>query len=185
MSDFFEISDGRTYAITNMEYHPDLDLASRLLLCYQYNIITWLGTAFRGLAALPLHHHTESELGRIPTKFMHSLIAVRHRVTTHRLTLAAIPPPVVAGFSCVTPGTCGHAWESAWKHGPSEMLRHPDVDYTGRAVLEALEAANIPSICRGCLEFSVANVKDSGSLIAEEVFVEDSVRELTAWMGSC
>ncbi|KIK73111.1 hypothetical protein PAXRUDRAFT_612504 [Paxillus rubicundulus Ve08.2h10] len=184
MSDFFEIVDGRAYAISNMEHHPDLDLASRLLLCHQYSIIAWLGIAFRGLAALPLHRHTESELGTIPTKFIHSLIAVRHQVTMHRLTLAAVPPPVIGGFSCVTPATCAHAWESAWRHGPSEMFHHPDVDYTGHAVLEALEAASILSICWECLELSIANVKDSGSLIAEEQFVEDAICELTAWMGS-
>ncbi|KIJ15357.1 hypothetical protein PAXINDRAFT_11903 [Paxillus involutus ATCC 200175] len=185
MCDFFEIVDGRTYAISSMEHHPDLDLASRLLLCHQYSIVTWLGFAFRGLAALPLHHHTEAELGTIPMKFIHSLIAVRHWVMTHCLTLAAVPPSIVNGFNCVTPATCGYAWESAWKHGPSEMFRHPDVDYNGCAVLEALEAASIPSICQGCLELSIANVKDSGSLIAEEQFVEDTVRKLTQWMGSC
>ncbi|KAF8837820.1 hypothetical protein BDN67DRAFT_972438 [Paxillus ammoniavirescens] len=184
MSDFFDIADGRSYALLKMESHPGLDLASKLLICLQYNVVPWLAPAFRDLVALPLHHHNLAELGKIPDKILHSLLAVKHLITNHRLTLAAVPPPVINGFNCTTPATCGYSWGEAWVHGPAEMFRHPDVEFTGREVLAALEAAEIRGICNGCRDLSVSNVKDSGSLLAEEQFVEDMIVELTVWLTS-
>lgn len=183
MSDCFEVVDGRSHALSQLEGHPDLDLATKLLICYQYRVIPWLAPAFRALAALPLHQLTESDMCRIPPKFLHSLVTVKHKITTHRLTLAAVPPPAVNGFNCLTPATCSHGWQTAWKNGPSEMFRHPDVHYSGRTVLVALEGAHISGVCSGCIEQSVANVKASGSLLVEEDFVEDMVTELTAWLA--
>jgi hypothetical protein len=59
------------------------------------------------------------------------------------------------------------------------MLRHPEIFYTGRDVLAELESANnMLHICSSCWKMSVLNVKETGSLLIEENFVDEMLGEL-------
>ncbi|KAH7919166.1 hypothetical protein BV22DRAFT_1134035 [Leucogyrophana mollusca] len=183
MSSVFKISDGKSYAIAEMETHPELDLATKLQLCFQYNLVQWLTPAFQQLISLPIEELREEDVLKIPSKILHSFIQVKHQMTTHRLTLASIPPPAMAGFACHTPLTCADTWERAWKEGPAEMLRHPDTFYSGREILDQLESVEISDVCDSCRDFSVINVKESGSLLLEEHFIENKITELASWLA--
>jgi len=115
-------------------------------------------------------------IAKIPAYILHALIQVKYQMSTHQLTLAIIAPPAMAGMLCHTPLTCADGWETAWKVGPAEMLRHPDVFYSSRDILVQLESVEIPQVCSDC---SVVNVKETGCLLMEDEFVEDKLEELT------
>jgi hypothetical protein len=161
---------------------PDLDLATKLHLCHRFKVIPWLSPTFKALVSRPIESLDLLGLGRIPTHILHALIQVKHRITTHRLTLAAVTPPAMAGFSCITPLSCAREWEAAWKEGPAEMLRHPEIFYAGRDVLAELESADMSHVCESCREMSVLNLKNSGCLLMEESFVEGILEELRSWL---
>ncbi|KAG1733233.1 uncharacterized protein EDB91DRAFT_1057617, partial [Suillus paluster] len=182
MGTIFDIEVAKSHAIRRLETHPDLELTTKLQLCHRFRIITWLSPTFKALVSQPIENLDPSSLGRIPTHILHALIQVKHQIMTHRLTLAAIAPPAIGGFSCLTPATCALEWESAWKEGPAEMLRHPDIFYAGRDILAELVSADLSPVCLDCVEMSVFNVKDSGCLLMEENFVEDMLVVLTTWL---
>ena len=88
----------------------------------------------------------------------------------------------MAGFSCLTLLSCASKWEAAWKEGPAEMLRHPEIFYAGRDILAELESADMSHVCSDCREMSVLNVKDTGCLVMEESFIEEILEELRSWL---
>ncbi|KAG1840844.1 hypothetical protein DFJ58DRAFT_732736 [Suillus subalutaceus] len=182
MGAIFDIGVAKSHAIHHLKTHPDLELTMKLQLCHRFRIITWLSPTFKALVSQPIENLDPSSLGQLPTRILHALIQVKHRITTHRLTLAAVAPPAIGGFSCLTPVTCALEWESAWKEGPAEMLHHPDIFYAGRDILAKLVSADLSPICLECVEMSVFNVKDSGCLLMEEGFVEEMLGELTTWL---
>jgi len=184
MGAVFDIEVAKAHAICHLEAHPDLDLTTKLHLCHRFKITPWLSPTFQALVSQPIESLDPSGLGRIPTHILHALIQVKHRITTHRLTLAAVTPPAMAGFSCLTPLTCASEWEAAWKEGPAEMLRHPEIFYTGRDVLAVLESTNMLHVCSSCWEMSVLNVKETGSLLMEESFVDEILGELGSWLAN-
>lgn len=102
---------------------------------------------FREFVSLSVEALGPLGIAKIPANILHALIQVEHRVSTHRLTLTAIAPPAMAGMLCHTLLTCADRWEMAWKAGPTEMLRHPDVFYSGRDILAKLESVEIPEVC--------------------------------------
>ncbi|KAG0707408.1 hypothetical protein DFH29DRAFT_27136 [Suillus ampliporus] len=177
MGAVFDIEVAKSHAIHHLETHPDLHLTTKIQLCHRFRIIAWLSPTFKALVSQPIENLDPSALAQIPTYILHALIQVKHRITTHRLTLAAVTPPAIEGFSCLTPVTCALEWEAAWKEGPAEMLRHPDIFYPGRDILAELESADISPVCSDCGEMSISNVKESGCLLMEESFVEVSVRD--------
>ncbi|KAG1856468.1 hypothetical protein F4604DRAFT_1982667 [Suillus subluteus] len=182
MGAIFDIEVAKSHAIHHLETHPDLNLTTKLKLCHRFRIITWLPPTFKALVSQPIEGLNPLGLGQIPTQILHALIQVKHRITTHRLTLAAVTPPAIAGFSCLTPATCTFEWESAWKEGPAEMLRHPDIFYSGRKILAELMSADLSPVCQDCGEMSVFNVQDSGCLLREDIFVEEMLGELRIWL---
>ncbi|KAH7908742.1 hypothetical protein BJ138DRAFT_1156983 [Hygrophoropsis aurantiaca] len=179
----FDIHDGTSYAIAQLETHPLLDLATKLQICHHYNIAPWLAPAFRVLVSRPIQTLTETDIAKVPSKVLYTFLQVKHEIATHRLSLASVSPPAVNDLSCKAPLTCAHHWEVAWRDGPAEMLRHPDIYYTGRDILAQLESADLPQVCNLCRDLSVDNVKDSGALFLEDRFVEDRIIELINWLG--
>lgn len=182
MGSVFDIDVAKSHAIHHLDTHPDLDLTTKLELCHRFRIISWLSPTFKALVSKPIQSLDPLGLGQIPTRILHALIQVKHRITTHRLTLAAVPPPAIAGFLCLTPATCAFEWELVWKEGPAEMLRHPDIFYAGRDILAELISADLSPVCQDCGEMSVFNVQDSGSLLMEEAFVDEILGELKMWL---
>ncbi|KAG1855250.1 hypothetical protein F4604DRAFT_1932311 [Suillus subluteus] len=172
---------GKSYAVNQLEAHPDLDLPTKLQLCHQFKILPWLTLAFRELVLLPIESLGPTGLAKIPTYILHALIQVKHQISTHRLTLTAVAPPAMAGMLCHTPLTCANGWETGWKAGPAEMLRHPDVFYSGWDILAQLDSVEA---CSDCRESSVANVKETGCLLMEDGFVEDKLEGLRVWLMS-
>ncbi|KAG2124114.1 hypothetical protein BD769DRAFT_1776606 [Suillus cothurnatus] len=183
MSTVFDVSVGKSYAINQLETRPDLDLPTKLQLCYRFKILPWLTPAFRELVSLPIKGLGPMGIAKIPTYILHALIQVKHQISTHRLTLAAVVPPTMAGM-CHTPLTCADGWETGWTTGPAEMLRHPDIFYSSWDILAQLESVEIPQVCSDCWESSVVNVKETGCLLMENGFVEDKFEELRAWLMS-
>ncbi|KAF8835692.1 hypothetical protein BDN67DRAFT_974993 [Paxillus ammoniavirescens] len=183
MCTVFNIGGGRAYSITKLEHHPDLNLPTKLWLCLQYKIVMWLVPAFRELVALPTESIPYADLDKIPAKILHSSIHVQSRIRNHRLTLAALPPPIVEGFSCLTPFSCAAEWEKTWKDGPAEMFRHPDIFYSGREILSFFDSPEMDLVCSSCRDASIANVKDSGCLLMEEDFVEEQISDLIMWFN--
>ena len=73
----------------------------------------------------------------------------------------------------------------ARRTSPAEMLRHPDIFYSGRDILAQLETVEITQVCSDCRDFSVANVKETGCLIMREEFVEERLeKDLRGWLMS-
>jgi hypothetical protein len=184
MSTVFDVSVGKSYAINQLEMHPDLDLPTKLQLCYQFKILPWLTPAFRELISLPIKSLGPMGIAKIPTYILHALIQVKHQISMHQLTLVAVVPPAMAGMLCHTPLTCANGWETGWKTGPAEMLRHPDIFYSGWDILAQLESVKVPQVCSDCHESSIVNVKETGCLLMEDGFVEDKLEELRAWLMS-
>ncbi|KAG2129025.1 hypothetical protein DEU56DRAFT_915339 [Suillus clintonianus] len=184
ISAVFDVSVGKSYAVNQLEAHPDLDLPTKLQLCHQFKILPWLTPAFRELVSLPIESLGPAGLAKIPAYILHALIQVKHQISTHRLTLAAVVPPAMAGMLCHTPMSCANGWETGWKAGPAEMLRHPDIFYSGWDILAHLDSVEVPHVCSDCRESSVANVKETGCLLMEDGFVEDKLEGLRAWLMS-
>ncbi|KAG0702270.1 hypothetical protein DFH29DRAFT_999509 [Suillus ampliporus] len=184
MSAIFDVSVRRLYAINQLEAHPDLDLPMKLQLCHQFKILLWLTPTFRELVILPIKSLGPTGLTKIPAYILHALIQVKHQISAHWLTLAAVVPPAMAGMLCHTPLTCADRWETGWKAGPAKMLQHPDVFYSGWDILAQLDSVEIPQVCSDCRESSVANVKETGCLLMEDGFVEDKLEGLRVWLMS-
>ncbi|KAG1889908.1 hypothetical protein F4604DRAFT_1914445 [Suillus subluteus] len=182
MGAVFDIDVAKSHAICHLDTHPNLDLTTKLKLCHHFRIISWLSPTFKALVSQPIESFDPSGLRQIPTHILHALIQVKHWITTHRLTLAAITPPAIAGFSGLTPATCAPKWESVWREGPAEMLRHPDIFYAGRDILSKLISTDLSPVCQDCGEMSVFNVQDSGSLVMEKIFVDKILGELRTWL---
>ncbi|KAG2034629.1 hypothetical protein BDR03DRAFT_1013244 [Suillus americanus] len=127
MSTVFDVGIGKSYAINQLETHHDLDLPTKLQLCYWFKILPWLTPAFRELISLPIESLGPIGIAKILAHILHALIQVKHQISTHRLTLAAVVPPAMARMLCHTPLTCADGWETGWKAGPAEMLQHPDI----------------------------------------------------------
>ncbi|KAG1871516.1 hypothetical protein F4604DRAFT_1681616 [Suillus subluteus] len=178
MSTIFDVSVGKSYAINQLEAHPDLDLPMKLQLCHQFKILLWLTPTFRELVLLPIESLRPTGLAKIPAYILHALIQVKHQISTHWLTLVAVVPPAMAGMLCHTPSTCANGWETGWKAGPAEMLRHLDVFYSGWDILAQLDLVEIPQVFSDCWESSVANVKETGCLLMEDGLVEDKLEGL-------
>ena len=68
--------------------------------------------------------------------------------------------------------------------GPARMLLHPDVWYSGRAILTELETATIADICPKCSILSVEKVKSSGALVKEELVIDEAVNFLLELQSS-
>ncbi|KAG2365147.1 hypothetical protein BDR07DRAFT_1399978 [Suillus spraguei] len=135
MGAVFEIYIAKSHAIHHLDTHPDLDLITKLELCHHFRIISWLPPTFKALVTRPIESFDPLGLEQIITHILHALIQVKYQITTHRLTLAAVTPPAIAGFSCLTPATSAFECESAWKEGPAEMLHHPDIFYIAERCL--------------------------------------------------
>ncbi|KAG2351910.1 hypothetical protein BDR07DRAFT_1616395 [Suillus spraguei] len=159
MGALFEIYIAKSHAIHYLDTHPDLDLITKLELCHRFRIISWLPPTFKALVTRPIESFDPSGLEQIITHILHALIQVKHQITTHRLTLAAVAPPAIAGFSCLTPATSAFEWESAWKEGPAEMLHHPDIFYASRDILAELVSTDLSPVCQYCGEMSVFYVQ--------------------------
>jgi hypothetical protein len=183
MSEFFEIEDGKKYALSRLENHPDFDMSRKLQLCRHFNLVNWLEPAFRELMARQVQDVTNDEVERLPIRVYHAFVKAKSDITTHRLNLAYSAPPVVNMFDCASLCACTIGWEAAWKDGPADMFHHPDLQFSGRDVLERLESAQFPQVCEGCFSLSLMNVKESGALIKEEGIVDDAIRDLKQWMG--
>lgn len=158
MGAVFDIEVAKSHAIHHLETHPDLHLTTKLQLCHRFRIIACLSPTLKALVSQPIESLDPSALAQIPTYILHALIQVKHRIMTHRLTLASVTPPALDGLSCLTPVTCALEWEAVWKEGPAEMLRHPDISYSGRNILAELESADISPVCSDCGEMSISNV---------------------------
>ncbi|KAG2037191.1 hypothetical protein BDR03DRAFT_1010890 [Suillus americanus] len=184
ISAVFDVNIGKSYAINQLETHPGLDLPTKPQLCHQFKILPWLTPAFRELVLLPIESLGPAGLAKIPAYILHALIQVKHQISTHWLTLAAVVPPAMAGMLCHTPKSCADGWETGWKAGPAEMLQHPDIFYSGWYILAHLDLVEIPQVCSDCRESSVANVKETGCLLMEDGFVEDKLKGLRAWLMS-
>ncbi|KAG2117381.1 uncharacterized protein F5147DRAFT_648908 [Suillus discolor] len=183
-------SNGDTEQVNNTPPESVSTLVSLLTisaifdLCHQFKILPWLTLAFRELVSLPIESLGPAGLEKIPAYILHALIQVKHQISTHRLTLAAVVPPAMAGMLCHTPMSCADGWETGWKAGPAEMLRHPDIFYSSWDILAHLNSVEIPQVCSDCQESSVANMKETGCLLMEDGFVEDKLEGLRAWLMS-
>jgi hypothetical protein len=183
MCTVFDVGGGRSYSISKLEHHPGLNLPMKLWLCVYYKISSWLVPAFKQLVALPTESIPYADLDKIPAKILHASIHVQSHTRNHRLMLAALPPPIIEGFCCITPLSCAAEWEKAWKDGPAEMFRHPDIFYPGCEILSFLESVEMDLVCSSCRDASVANVKDSGCLLMEEGFIEEQISDLLLWFN--
>ncbi|KAH7919164.1 hypothetical protein BV22DRAFT_1051233 [Leucogyrophana mollusca] len=74
MCTIFDVIDGKHYAVTQLEYHVDLDLATKLQLCHQYKIVDWLAPVIKKLVSLPIETLVPVDLEKVPTKILHTLI---------------------------------------------------------------------------------------------------------------
>jgi hypothetical protein len=182
MGAVFDIDVAKSHVICHLDTHSNLDLTTKLELCHHFQIISWLSPTFKAFVSQPIKSFNLLGLGQIPTHILHALIQVKHWIITHRLTLAAITPPAIAGFSCLTPAICAFKWESMWREGPAEMLHHPDIFYAGHDILVKLISADLSPICQNCGEMSIFNVQDSRSLVMEEIFIDEILGELRTWL---
>src|SRR6267154_2913232 len=86
MGAVFDIEVTKSHAICRLETHPDFELTTKLQLCHHFRIITWLSLTFKALVSQPIENLDPLILGQIPTRILHALIQVKHRIMSHRLT---------------------------------------------------------------------------------------------------
>jgi hypothetical protein len=185
MSDIFEIDDGKKYALSRLENHPDLDLCTKLQLCHKFNLESWLEPAFRELMCRDVQDVTHIEAETLPMRVFFTFAQVKNDIINHRLGLAYSAPPIIIAADCSSACKCTIGWELAWKEGPASLLHHPDLQFSDKDILRQLESASFPEaseVCEGCYQLSVQNINVLGALEGEQRILEHAIEELKMWL---
>jgi hypothetical protein len=193
LSTFYDIEDGRDYAIINLDACSDLRPATRLHLARNYRVGQWIYPGFQQLVSVPVLSLTRQDIEAIQTQTFIVLVKTKARVDCHRLTCAVKAPPVVHGDGCIGQEDCERAWQNAWwgeagRPGVAIALIHPDLALSGREILKKLNNLQLTwHMDVSCQALTISKVQGTVDLVSpllmEEEYIRTAVGELKMIYG--
>jgi hypothetical protein len=193
LATFYQIEDGRDFAISTLHTCTDLQPAMRLYLARSYHVAEWIHTGFKQLVSTPTLSLTDSDIEYIGHETFVTLMRTKSRIDLHCRACAVKAPPVSHAVECLDEDDCEKAWQSAWWGEPSRpgvaiALIHPYNSISGKEVLNKLLTLKVPwNMDDVCRDLTVSKVHGShhvqSPLLLEEEYVDDAVAELMAMYG--
>jgi hypothetical protein len=195
LATFYEIEDGRNYAITTLHTREDLHPAFRLYLARSYGVSDWILPAFYKLVASPTLSLTDNDIELIGHETFIILVRVKSSIDLHRRACAVKPPRVMHGDGCLGEEDCEKAWQNAWwgepgRPGVAVALIHPDNSLSGLEIARKLDSINVHwYMDESCRDLTVTKVRGTSvpmrrsQLLLEDVYIQDAVKELTTMYG--
>jgi hypothetical protein len=193
LSTFYDIEDGRDYAIINLDTRGDLCPATRLHLARNYRVGQWIYPGFQQLVSVPILSLTREDIEAIQTQTFIVLVRTKARIDHHRQTCAVKAPPVVHGDGCMGRNDCERAWQNAWwgeagRSGVVIALIHPDSARSGREILNKLDDLQLSwHMDVTCQALTISKLRGTGNLISpllkEEEYVRTAAEELKKIYG--
>ncbi|KAF8128142.1 hypothetical protein EV363DRAFT_1340831 [Boletus edulis] len=182
LSDFFEITHGSQYAITELSRLESFDASLKLQLGRQYRVDHWVEPAFRDLLSRPLSSISRAEACRMGLEYFYILAHTKSLVEGSCRSIAYTAPPHVQPPICTTPSRCEASWKEEWWNGIARQLLHPYDPSCGHEILAWLDDAEIPGLCAACKEATISELKDKQMdvLFQEEEVVNTAVMEIMA-----
>lgn len=192
LSIFYIVDTARDYAIHHLSDHPELQPALRLHLACQYNIVEWVGIAFRKLMEVSILNVTEADqdmIGNIPFRM---LVRTHAKVALHRQQVAFGPPDPVHDTDCLDHPDCDTTWKKAWwgavdRPGILTALLHPETPVKGSVIDDSLEELRVDwGMSDACRLLTIGSIRGSpekpSPLRTEEQIVAKAVARLVSLM---
>jgi hypothetical protein len=195
LATFYQIEDGRNYAIATLDKRTDLRPAFQLYLAKSYHVSHWIRPAFCQLVATPTLSLTDEDIGLLGHDTFVVLMKVKSRIDLHRRACAVRAPPVVHGGGCFGQEDCEKAWRDAWWGEPDHpgvavALIHPENPQAGSDIASKLNGISVLwHMDESCRDLTVAKVRGltvpprKSPLELEDTYIQTAVEDLTTMYG--
>jgi hypothetical protein len=192
LATFYEIEDGRDYAISTLHGRPDLRPAMRLYLAQNYLVTDWICPGFQQLVATPTLSLTDNDIEHIGSATFIVLVRTKARIDLHRRACAVRAPPVTHGDGCYDEEECEKEWQNAWwgeqgRPGVAITLVHPNLALPAKDIARKLDTLKLgwkmDDSCRDLTVEKVRGVNLKGPLMLEDEYVEEAIAQLTMMYG--
>jgi hypothetical protein len=178
LSAFFQIEDGRKFAIARLPVLTGFHPAEQLALAILYDVEAWIEPAFRLLIDTPCDDLNYTHIGRLGLRVYHIITKTKCKIDEHHRTLAFCPPDAVHGIDCFSPNFCSDSWSTEWSNGIAKQMLHPDVRCSGPQILSAIQEIKIPGMCMSCQTATLRWIEENGGLLREGQFIAEGLQEL-------
>jgi hypothetical protein len=193
LATFYQIEDGRDFAISTLHMRTDLHPAMRLYLARSYHVAEWIHPRFKQLISTPTLSLTDDDIKYIGLETFITLTRTKTQIDLHRLECALKAPPVSHAIDCLDDQDCEKAWQSAWwgepgRPGVAIALIHPHHPVSGENILKKLTTLKVSwNMDDNCRDLTVSKVHGShrvqSPLLLENEYVDEAVVKLTAMYG--
>lgn len=130
----------------------------------------WYEECILDILALPPMELTSNDVSDLDPDIFAAFLAVRARVSRHRLELIPFIPDAIHDMSCTDRGRCSRDWTSAYSHAML-YFAHTRRFYTGREVFDKLKRIETSAIYEDCRRLTIQEVESKGVLWKEETFI--------------
>ncbi|KAJ7508018.1 hypothetical protein B0H11DRAFT_2308212 [Mycena galericulata] len=184
LSQKYQISSARKYAIANLPTHRAFTAAIQLQLTRQYSILEWAELGFRSLVYRRLKNITLADALAMGVVAYHKLVQVNCQIDELNLGLAFNPPVVVHSPGCLDENECTKLWEWAWWSGFAKQLLHPENIKSRTRILESLDPSRgiLASMRADCLQGTLESIWEENPFNEDEEYVTQATSELKLWM---